>query len=467
MEKYSLLSTLQLSPSSSLFTLSHNSSKFFCKKLPVPAFPVLCQSYLQRFSELSQISHPSVLKYCECVADETSLSLVTELCEEGDVRAWLVRCRAQQERLAEDVVWQAVAQLAAAVCACHSHELAHGNIRPSAVLASASGLKLGGFAMPVPRTANRYYSMPRTENSSKADFANDVWALGCLIIELTTLRKPFDGSEDVGNEEIKAAIRSVPDWYSERVRKVAEQVLARDYRLRPTAAQLLLLIGSGPGDAAFGVDRALNEGRKTESNQSPPSRAGLPLLEKPAVVAFVNSPTANKLEKKEHPPPEDSTPGDKSGEKNVSAKVKPDTPSRRADSTGRYIKNSPDNFRKRQDHSRESPRYAEPVRKNTSREPGAYRRESPLVKVDPRRLNFEEAYERFGSAGRGKANESQMKEPNTATDILINSPIDKMIMRKTSEGEIDEKKRAEMGKGGEEEKKKAAGMMKPPSRRHK
>ncbi|OMJ90471.1 hypothetical protein SteCoe_7173 [Stentor coeruleus] len=108
--------------------------------------------------------------------------------------------------------------------------------------------------------------------------------------------------------------------------------------------------------------------------------------------------------------------------KGVSAKVtKPGGNYRKSDSAGKYIRDSPGNFR-RAEGKRESPRYAEPVRKHSSRDnfcDGGYRKESPSLKGEGKKISADlgsgNAQDRGSSADRRgqmqKVPNSPMKDP--------------------------------------------------------
>lgn len=61
---------------------------------------------------------------------------------------------------------------------------------------------------------------------------------------------------------------------------------------------------------------------------------------------------------------------------------------RQPDNAGRYVRDSPNNFRRTAEHRRESPRYAEPVRKN-SRDPNSMAKRKGSDNIDERRISIE------------------------------------------------------------------------------
>ena len=157
----------------------------------------------------------------------------------------------------------------------------------------------------------------------------------------------------------------------------------------------------------------------------------------------------------------------------------------------KYIKDSP-NFRRDSEHRRESPRYAEPVRKHSSRVQNTegYRKESPIIRVDYAKKASNESpgvqgLERNTSAERKllmqKMINSPAKEPSSY-DYYKNSPTVRPIPRpKTMDGGAKESPRRIEEKGsphtfeniwkhyGQGDNKKPRGdtQAKPPARRNK
>lgn len=67
----------------------------------------------------------------------------------------------------------------------------------------------------------------------------------------------------------------------------------------------------------------------------------------------------------------------------------PNTPAyRQPDPAGRYVRDSPNNFRRTAEHRRESPRNAEPVRKS-SRDPNFMSKRKGSDNIDERRISIE------------------------------------------------------------------------------
>ena len=91
------------------------------------------------------------------------------------------------------------------------------------------------------------YMSPEQAKGREADKRSDVWAFGCVLYEMLTGRRPFDG-EDM-TEVLGAVVRLEPDWQAlpsdvpPPVRTLLQQCLVKDRRRRiaDIAAALFVL----------------------------------------------------------------------------------------------------------------------------------------------------------------------------------------------------------------------------------
>ena len=70
---------------------------------------------------------------------------------------------------------------------------------------------------------------------------SDVWALGCILFELTTLKRAFDGSSlpSVIVKILHGSIQPLPSKYSSSVRKLVQSMLSQSPAHRPSIDEIL------------------------------------------------------------------------------------------------------------------------------------------------------------------------------------------------------------------------------------
>jgi serine/threonine protein kinase len=102
------------------------------------------------------------------------------------------------------------------------------------------------------------YMSPEQAKGRQADKRSDIWAFGCVLYEMLTGKRPFEG-EDI-SETLAAVLRAEPDWTAlsaatpEALRRLLRRCLAKDRRSRIADASI----------ARIEIDEAL-----TTSNVAP------------------------------------------------------------------------------------------------------------------------------------------------------------------------------------------------------
>lgn len=162
-------------------------------------------------------SHPHVLKLFDSFPFENKYYLVLEFCERGDLSDYLRRATAPPMRmeLPENKIWWFFIQICLALDHIHSESVVHSDLKPSNILLSGKDLsvKLADFGTSQVLTKNYhfvhecvgtlFYISPEVCRGDPFSTKTDIWSLGCILYELCTNRKPFDGFSD---EHLKTKI---------------------------------------------------------------------------------------------------------------------------------------------------------------------------------------------------------------------------------------------------------------------
>jgi predicted ATPase len=176
-----------------------------------------------------------------------------------------------------------VGQAARALAAAHAAGVVHRDIKPANLMVRADcivkvldfGLarRLPAYGLPGPERAGRHtdpgtpvgtplYMSPEQARAEPVDSATDVFALGIVLYELATGQHPFPADSTVGILHAIATQEAVPPArlnpeVPAALDALIQQMLAKDARLRPTAAQVDVVlaelsgqgIGRPPGDS--------------------------------------------------------------------------------------------------------------------------------------------------------------------------------------------------------------------------
>lgn len=151
-----------------------------------------CEELAREHTAAAALPHPRLLACGPAVSEPDAVLLETEWCPDGSL-AGLLRRQRRAGPFSEDRIWELAAQLAEALAFLHSPlkargVLAHGRVSPSAVLLAGPRAKLGDcLRAPSPPGP---YAAPEVARGGPPTPAADVWALGCVLVELCTLRAP-------------------------------------------------------------------------------------------------------------------------------------------------------------------------------------------------------------------------------------------------------------------------------------
>jgi predicted ATPase len=199
-------------------------------------------------------------------------------------------------RLPAEEVARLVAQAARALQAAHAAGIVHRDVKPQNLMARADGIvkvldfglargpaadRAGGAAPgegtdPGTRVGTVLYMSPEQARAEPVGPATDIFSLGIVLYELATGQHPFLTDTEFGVLHAIAAQAPVPParlnpQVPAPLDGLIGQMLAKDPRLRPTAAEVAALLtgladnGSGPaGSPPAGPGRRPTVGRQGE-----------------------------------------------------------------------------------------------------------------------------------------------------------------------------------------------------------
>ena len=179
---------------------------------------------------LKGLRHPNVVAYRESFIDEGELIIVMEYCEGGDLARQVKTFKDRGEMISEAQIMSWFSQLCLALHYVHQKKVMHRDIKTSNVYLTMSGMvKLGDFgiakvlensadvAMTVVGTP--YYMSPEVVENKPYSSKSDVWALGCILYELCTLKHAFVADNLLGLvfKILREKYESIPSLYSPEI----------------------------------------------------------------------------------------------------------------------------------------------------------------------------------------------------------------------------------------------------------
>ncbi|KAE8600551.1 hypothetical protein XENTR_v10013305 [Xenopus tropicalis] len=217
------------------------------------------QMLVSEVNLLRELKHPNIVRYYDRIIDRTNTTLyiVMEYCEGGDLASLIAKCTKERQYLEEDFILRIFSQLALALKDCHKrsdggHTVLHRDLKPANIFLDAkNNVKLGDFGLArilhhdssFAKTfvGTPYYMSPEQMNRMSYNEKSDIWSLGCLLYELCALSPPFTAynQKELAEKIREGRFRRIPYRYSEELNQVITNMLhLKDY-LRPSIEEIL------------------------------------------------------------------------------------------------------------------------------------------------------------------------------------------------------------------------------------
>jgi NIMA (never in mitosis gene a)-related kinase len=205
---------------------------------------------------LRKLHNPHIVKYIDRYVNSSTkkIFIVMEFCPGGDLQDLIRTTRPAGHHISEDQIWLTLSELTSALSECHDGEerILHRDIKPANIFIDGQGhVKLGDFGLAKPLTADfastvvgtPYYMSPELVSGHKYDAKSDIWALGCVVYEMATLRPAFNSirrSKDELHDKIKySKPQRIPSMYSDALWHCVCSMIEKDPKVRPSARELM------------------------------------------------------------------------------------------------------------------------------------------------------------------------------------------------------------------------------------
>lgn len=212
------------------------------------------QNALNEVRILASIKHNSIIAYKEAFIEETtnSLCIVMEYCNNGDLFQKIVEHQKKGTNFSEPEIWNLFIQMTKALKALHDLKIFHRDLKSANVfLNKDGGSKLGDLnvskiakkGLLYTQTGTPYYASPEVWRDMPYDNKSDVWSLGCVLYEMTTLKPPFraEDMEGLYKKVLRGYYPRIPTHYSQDLSNVIRALLQVSPHLRPSCDKILQL----------------------------------------------------------------------------------------------------------------------------------------------------------------------------------------------------------------------------------
>ncbi|XP_008980052.1 serine/threonine-protein kinase Nek4 isoform X16 [Callithrix jacchus] len=209
------------------------------------------QAAEQEAQLLSQLKHPNIVTYKESwEGGDGLLYIVMGFCEGGDLYRKLREQKGQL--LPENQVVEWFVQIAMALQYLHEKHILHRDLKTQNVFLTRTNIiKVGdlGIArvlenhcdMASTLIGTPYYMSPELFSNKPYNYKSDVWALGCCVYEMATLKHAFNAKDmnSLVYRIIEGKLPPMPRDYSPELAELIRTMLSKRPEERPSVRSIL------------------------------------------------------------------------------------------------------------------------------------------------------------------------------------------------------------------------------------
>ncbi|XP_028643363.1 serine/threonine-protein kinase Nek4 isoform X3 [Grammomys surdaster] len=200
---------------------------------------------------LSQLKHPNIVTYKESwEGGDGLLYIVMGFCEGGDLYRKLKEQKGQLLPESQVVEW--FVQIAMALQYLHEKHILHRDLKTQNVFLTRTNIiKVGdlGIARVLENHSDMastligtpYYMSPELFSNKPYNYKSDVWALGCCVYEMATLKHAFNAKDmnSLVYRIIEGKLPPMPNVYSAELAELIRTMLSRRPEERPSVRSIL------------------------------------------------------------------------------------------------------------------------------------------------------------------------------------------------------------------------------------
>ena len=202
---------------------------------------------------LSSVRSNYIVKYFESFEENNYLNIVMEYCDGGDLSEFLNKNKKTKYLLKEDLIWNIFLKITIGLATLHKAKILHRDLKTLNIFMTKNlDIKIGdfgvakilsksGFAKTIIGTP--YYLSPELCDEKPYNDKSDVWALGCILYELSTYRHPFNAKcqASLVLKILQDKPNPIHKYYSENLQKLINLILDKNFLTRPSCYDILNL----------------------------------------------------------------------------------------------------------------------------------------------------------------------------------------------------------------------------------
>ena len=207
------------------------------------------ENYQKLLDVLIKLKSEYVIKYYESFVEKDCLYIIMEYGGNTDLKKYIEERFKKNNLIDEKIIINIIKQICLGLKEIHKNKLIHRDLTPENIFMDKNNkIKIGDFGVSKITTTLQNYAMslvgkyqyfaPEMDDGNKYNNKIDIYALGCIIYELLTLKKYYN----IKNK--KEAIKIDIDIYNQNWLKLIDLTLKDDYNQRPNIEEIYNYINS-------------------------------------------------------------------------------------------------------------------------------------------------------------------------------------------------------------------------------
>ncbi|XP_040266548.1 serine/threonine-protein kinase Nek11-like [Bufo bufo] len=199
---------------------------------------------------LGSLRHPSIVQFFGSFLEKKDFCIVTEYCEGGDLHCYIQEQKERGENFSEGHVMEWFIQLLLGVNYLHERLVLHRDLKTKNIFLKDGILKIGDFGvsrilapsdMATTITGTAYYMSPEVFSNTGYNTKSDIWSLGCILYEMSSLARAFDCPRWIKlvSMIVNGPSPTLPPKYSAELNDILQRMLMKNPELRPSAEEIL------------------------------------------------------------------------------------------------------------------------------------------------------------------------------------------------------------------------------------
>ena len=199
-------------------------------------------NYENEANILSKLNSEYIVKYYNSYKKDNKFNIIMEYAENTNLKNYIDEYRGKHQLIEEKIINNIVKQICLGLKEIHKLNIIHRDLKPENIFINKNNLriKIGDFGISINSIyAYSYkgtfkYMSPEMRKGSKYSNKADIYALGCILYELFTLR---NYSDDNDFREIKTIDFT---FYNKKWQELIDKLLEIDYHKRLNIEEILI-----------------------------------------------------------------------------------------------------------------------------------------------------------------------------------------------------------------------------------